>query len=170
MLYGYYDDIPIGKPITKEELMHKWHMTERQVRNIIADLRAEDFGDDYIIISSASGKGYYRSNSLEDIKKFKQEIENRAKHTFIPLRKVNRVLRDADQLKLVNNLKQARQDAGYTACDVVQIINMRLDQNFDKYMLSKMENGLCSPNNVQLSILSEIYEKSPEDLVGLIVS
>lgn len=93
-LLKYYNDIPIGKKfaVTKETLSVRWHMDERTVRKIIQELRIADFGDSFVIISSSSGKGYYRSNDKEEIERFKREIVNRARNTFLPLKKINRVL------------------------------------------------------------------------------
>lgn len=93
-LLNYYNDIPIGKKyaVTKEALSIRWHMDERTVRKIIQELRITDFGDNFVIISSSSGKGYYRSNDKGEIERFKQEILNRARNTFLPLKKINRVL------------------------------------------------------------------------------
>ena len=70
----YYNDIPVGKQnaVTKEVLTVKWGMTERGVRKVIQELRLADFGDDYIIISLSTGKGYYKSNDLEEIKAYKK--------------------------------------------------------------------------------------------------
>ena len=97
----YYNDIPIGmeNAITKKELQIRWGMTERAVRAKIQLLRAADFGDDMVIISRSSGRGYYRTNNLEEIIAYKQEVINRGKHTFLPLRKVNRILNEENQLK-----------------------------------------------------------------------
>ena len=93
-LLNYYNDIPIGKDhaVTKEKLSIRWHMDERSVRKIIQELRIADFGDNYVIISSSSGRGYYRSSDKAEIERFRKEIINRARNTFLPLKKINRVL------------------------------------------------------------------------------
>lgn len=93
-LLNYYNDIPIGKEhaVTKESLAWRWHMDERSVRKIIQELRIADFGDNYVIISSSAGRGYYRSADRIEIEQFRREIINRARNTFLPMKKINRVL------------------------------------------------------------------------------
>ena len=165
----YYNDIPIGKDnaISKAALMQRWEMTERMVRRTIQELRAVDFGDDYVIISSSSGKGYYKSDRLEDIAAFKKEVTNRGRHTFLPLRKVNRIL--AGKASLVNNLQEIRKAKGITNKEAVEYVR-RVDKNFNKVILSQIENGRCGPTNQQLALLAELYESTPEELAGLIIA
>lgn len=100
-LMKYYNDIPIGKEhaATRERLAVRWLMDERSVRRIIQELRTVDFGDSFVIISSSSGRGYYRSADKKEIEQFKQEIINRAKHTFLPLKKINRILDSKDDFE-----------------------------------------------------------------------
>lgn len=101
-LLDYYNDIPIGKgnAVTKYRLAATWHVTERRARRIIQELRAADFGDEYVIVSSSHGRGYYRTDNLEEIEQFKREITNRARNTFLPLKKVNRILGNSGQMEL----------------------------------------------------------------------
>ena len=93
-LIDYYGDIPVGKEnaVSKYKLAADWHVSERQARRIIQELRAADFGDEYVIVSSSHGRGYYKTDSLEEIEQFKREVTNRARNTFLPLKKVNRIL------------------------------------------------------------------------------
>lgn len=93
-----YHDIPIGKEhaITRQELAKKWGVTDREARRMIASLRAEDNGDEYIIVAFSSGKGYYRTNDREKIEHFRNEMSKRARNTFAPLKKVNRILRKVE--------------------------------------------------------------------------
>ena len=98
-----YRDIPIGidNAITKEELMFLWGVsTERQVRLIIAELRAQDNGDDYVIISLSNKKGFWRSNDPVEVQTFKRELMSRAQHTFRPLKKINRILEGGKDVQL----------------------------------------------------------------------
>ncbi len=94
MLCRLYNDIPIGREnaVTKFELMRKWNRSERAVRFIIQELRQVDNGDEYVIVSFSGGKGYYRTDNREEIEAYKRETIRRARHTFAPLRKVNRIL------------------------------------------------------------------------------
>lgn len=98
-----YRDIPIGQDnaITKEELMEKWGVsTERHVRLIIAELRAQDNGDQYVIISLSNKKGFWRSDDPMELQTYKRELMSRAQHTFIPLKKVNRILSGGENVQL----------------------------------------------------------------------
>lgn len=166
MLIDYYNDLPIGRnnAATKETLMCKWNTSERGVRKIISELRAFDFGDDYIIVSLSTVKGYFRTNDIEEIKAFKKEVTNRGRHTFIPLRKVNRILNQ----QYTNNLQEIRKAKGITNTQAVEFVR-QADPYFDKALLSKIENGRCGPTNLQLMKLAELYETTPEELVGLSV-
>ena len=101
-LLDYYSEIPIGKEnaVSKYRLAANWHVSERTVRRIIQELRAADFGDEYIIVSSSHGRGYYKTDNLEEIEQFKREVTNRARNTFLPLKKVNRILGSSGQMEL----------------------------------------------------------------------
>ena len=101
MVKAEYDleDIPIGgeeNAITRRELAKLWGCTDRMARRYIAELRAEDNGDDYIIMSKSSGKGYYRTNDPDEIEHFVRETTKRAKNTFRPLRKARRLLKEQE--------------------------------------------------------------------------
>lgn len=165
----YYNDIPIGKQnaVTKEFLSAKWGLTERGVRKAIQEMRMADFGDDYIIISLSTGKGYYKSNDLAEIKAFKKEVTNRGRHTFLPLMKVNRIL--AAEIAPVNRFQEARKAKGISNKQAVDYVRKH-DPNFDKSTLSKIENGRCGATNLQLALLAELYESTPEHLTGLIIA
>ena len=170
----FYDDIPIGKQhaISREELQKLWGLSERGVRAVIAELRQEDNGDEYVVVSSSGGKGYYRTKNINEIAEFKKETMNRARHTFAPLKKVNRILseHEADnQMNFtpVNNLKAARKEAGLTARTVVEIIQRDADPKFNAYDMSRIENNRCYPTSKQLLIMSRLYRKSPSELTGM---
>ena len=90
------NDIPIGadNAISRQALVHKWHMDDRHVREQIARLRAEDNGDEYIIVSHSNGRGYYRTNNPDQIRHYINETTNRARNTFKPLKKARRILKE----------------------------------------------------------------------------
>lgn len=165
-LIDYYNDLPIGKhnAATKDQLMHRWKMSERGVRKIISDLRALDLEDDFIIVSLSTGKGYYKTNDIEEIKAFKKEVTNRGRHTFIPLRKVNKIL----AMQSTNALKEKRLALNITTKEAIEYVKA-VDPAFDKSLLSKIENGRCNPTNNQLFRLAELYESTPEELAGVLV-
>ena len=94
---GFSDtDIPIGaeNAITRAELARKWGVSDREARRRIADLRADDNGDGYVIVSHSRGgvHGYYRTNDTETIRRYANEVNRRAVNTFLPLRNARRVL------------------------------------------------------------------------------
>lgn len=93
------DDIPIGaeNAITREALARKWNTNDRTAREIIAKLRADDNGDGYVIVSHSNGRGYYRTDNIDQIRHFFNETMNRARHTFLPLKKVRRILKGANK-------------------------------------------------------------------------
>lgn len=94
----YWSDIPIGKEnaITYPELCALWECSARKVRSILHDLSYMDNQDKYILIRSSKNKGFYRTDNVAEIEQYKRECTNRARHTFAPLRKIRRVLKDAE--------------------------------------------------------------------------
>lgn len=97
----YWNCIPVGKEnaITYPELCLMWDCTARKVRYILHQLSYHDNGDNYILIRSSHGKGFYKTDNAEDIEKYKRECTNRARHTFAPLRKIRRVLKEMEVKK-----------------------------------------------------------------------
>ena len=133
------------------------------IRNISDDKVFEKIRGHWIIemaemIATANAK------TVEEIKAFKKEVTNRGRHTFIPLRKVNRILNQ----QYTNNLQEIRKAKGITNTQAVEFVR-QADPYFDKALLSKIENGRCGPTNLQLMKLAELYETTPEELVGLSV-
>lgn len=92
-LKQYWDSIPIEpETATYSSLMRKWNVDKRTVRLILADLSAADFGDDYILIRSSRGGGFFKTDDIVTIEEYKREIYHRAIHTMRPLKKIRRVL------------------------------------------------------------------------------
>lgn len=166
-LLDYYNDIPTGKKnaITKDALIRKWGMTGRAVRNTIREMRLQDFGDDYIIVSHSNGKGYYKTNNLKEIEEYKKEVLNRGRHTFAPLAKVNRILAAGQK----STLKQIRKDKGLSNVEVIAALKPK-DPSFDTSILSRYENGKSIPTKAQLSLLAELYEVSVEELTEIVTN
>ena len=92
----YYNDIPVGKEnaITYKELCLKWHCSERTVRSILHKLSEIDNNDDFIIIRSSHGRGFYRTNDSGEIENYIKECTNRASNIFKTLKKARRVLKE----------------------------------------------------------------------------
>ena len=85
--------IPYGSEnaIKRDALARIWKCNDRTMRIWIADMRAVDYGDSYIIASSHSG-GYYLTNLPYEIERFIRETHARGRHTLLPLKKAHRVL------------------------------------------------------------------------------
>lgn len=166
---NHYETIPIGKEnaISKVDLCELWNMNERKVRRTVEKLRRTDNGDDFVIVSTSKRAGYYRSADRQDIKKFKKEMTNRAKHTFRPIQKANRILGvDEEQYSFTNNLKMMRIESRLWVTTVVEELK-KVDPRFDRSMLSRIENGLCMPTPLQLQAFSRLYHRSIEEMVGV---
>ncbi|MGN1167181.1 MAG: hypothetical protein ACI4S2_12510 [Lachnospiraceae bacterium] len=168
-----YEDIPIGRQnaISKYELARIWNIrSERAVRARIEKMRAIDNGDGFVIVSLSSGRGFYRTDDIKEITAYKNETTNRARHTFAPLKKVNRILMESDmqQLELVppNRLKEAREAAGLQAKQVISIIQQH-DPSFNKVTMSLIENNKALPTALQLSVMSRLYKSTPAELIGM---
>ena len=147
----------------------KGFTNERAVRKTIAELRKLDNGDNFIIVSTSGCKGFYKTDDPEDILRYKKETLNRAKHTFAPLGKVNRILMESDtQLEFAapNKLREAREAAGLKAKDVIPIIQ-QYDPNFNKVTMSMIENDKAYPTALQLKLMSRLYKQSTTELVGM---
>lgn len=106
-LEKYYNDIPIGREnaVTYAELCLKWECRERKVGHILHELSGIDTGDKYILIRSSHGKGFYKTDNIAEIERYATEICNRAKNTFIPLTKIQRVI---NTVKAENPVKPKR--------------------------------------------------------------
>lgn len=163
----FWNEIPIGKQnaVTYEELVKKWGKSERQVRSILHELSLLDNGDNYILVRSASGKGFYRTDDAATIRAYKKECLNKGKSIFAPVKKINRVLQANDtQYEFENNLRVTRESKGLKQRDVCEILKT-YDKAIDAAMLSKMENGVCLPTPYQLAKLAEIYGCNTADLI-----
>lgn len=92
-LLKYWNDIPIGakNAATYEELSTKWHCTYRRVRKILELLSAADTGDDYILIRSSHGRGFFRTKEWRYINRYEKEIWNRGRNVLKPLNKIYRL-------------------------------------------------------------------------------
>lgn len=166
-----YNDIPIGKrnAISRQALTQLWGISDRAARQKISEMRRQDNGDNYAIISTSNGRGYYKTDNIKDILAFKKETTARGKQTFNALRKINRILQtNTNQMELVsiNKLKEARLAVGMQAKDVVAAVQA-YDPLFDKSMMSRIENNRCLPTSLQLSIMAELYGKEPAELTGM---
>lgn len=165
----YWNEIPIGKAnaLSYAELCAEWGVTSRRVRSIMHELSAHDNGDNYILVRSARGGGFYRTDDVAEIAAYRAECLNRGKRTLVPLKKIDRVLKpDVAQLSIENNLKAVRLARGLKASNVCDAMR-RFDNYFDVALLSRMENGRCCPTPLQLAHLAGIYGCTPQDLMNM---
>lgn len=164
----YWDDIPVGKEngVTYGTLCMLWKCDERTARAILHKLSLYDNGDNYILIRSSKGKGFYKTDYPNEIQAYKRECLNRGLNVFAPLGKINRVLNaNTEQYSFINNLRVIREEKGLKQSQVCKEMKKH-DRAFDKSLLSKMENGVCLPTYYQLSKLAEIYAVEPFNLVN----
>mgnify|MGYP003295229709 CR=1 FL=1 len=163
----YWNDIPVGKnnAITYTELMERWSMKERSVRAVLHDLSSYDNGDDYILVRSGSGKGFYKTDNPTEIEMYKNECLNKGRSVFAPIKKINRVMNtNAKQINFENNMRGVRESLNLTQREVCRTMQM-YDTAIDSAMLSKMENGVCLPTPYQLSKFAEMYGCEPAELI-----
>lgn len=166
-LETYWNDIPTNKEdaASYDDLKMWWGTDERAVRKILHDLSSMDNGDDFVLIRSSRGKGFYKTDDKDEIERYKQECLNMGRSVFAPIKKINRILKaNLTQMSIENNLRVIREDRQLKQSTVVEYMRA-FDEHFDVPILSKMENGFCMPTPYQLSKLCEIYGCSPDDLV-----
>lgn len=163
----YWDEIPVGKEnaATYQTLIDLWGKCERDVRKILHELSSYDNGDNYILIRSASGKGFYRTDNEAEIQAYKKECLNKGRSVFAPVRKINRVLnQNRTQFAFENNLRVIRESKGLKQGEVCKQMK-KFDRAFDKSLLSKMENGVILPTPYQVVLMAQIYGVKPLELL-----
>lgn len=163
----YWNDIPAGKEnaATYEDLCYMWNCDPRKARAILHELSAFDNGDNYILIRSSAGKGFYKTDDETEIRAYKRECLNKGRSVFAPVKKINRVLTEnTTQYSFINNLRVIREGKGIKQKEVCKQMQA-FDRAFDKSLLSKMENGVCLPTLSQLVHLAQIYDCEPSELV-----
>lgn len=60
------------------------------------ELSFYDNGDQYILICSIHGKGFYKTDNAVEIDRYKKECTNKARSIFLTIRKARRVLKDLE--------------------------------------------------------------------------
>jgi len=88
--------IPVGRQnaISRQDLARLWQVSDRKMRDIVADMRSKpDIDGTAILSTSHSPSGYWRSRDLEEIKAFIHETEARAKSTFVALRGAREIVK-----------------------------------------------------------------------------
>lgn len=167
-LLQFWEAIPTGREnaVDYTELCATWKKNERAIRSILHELSSFDNGDDFILIRSSSGRGFYKTDEAGEIEAYRRECLNKGRSVFAPIKKINRVLNaNAVQLSTENNLRLFRELRGLKQKDVCEQMKQH-DNAFDTSLLSKMENGVCLPTFQQLAKLADIYGVAPFELIG----
>ena len=165
----YWQDIPVGaeNAVTYDDLRLWWGKDKRSVRDILHELSVYDNGDNYVLIRSGRGKGFYKTDDEEIIKAYKKECLNKGRSNFAPIKKINRILKgnaDALQGSVFNNIKAVRLSKRLSQPQVCARMNER-GCSVDVPMLSKMENGVFLPPPYYLAVMAEIFACEPSELV-----
>lgn len=168
-LESYWDDIPIGgkNAIAYDSLCLRWGKSKREVRRILHELSGFDNGDNFVLIRSGHGKGFYRTDNECALRAYKKECLNKGRSNFAPIKKINRILKgnaEALQGSVFNNLKSVRTSKGITQGTVCRSLTKR-GIPLDIPTLSKMENGVFLPLPHYLFAMAEFYGVEPCELV-----
>ena len=172
----YYSDIPIGESnsIPRVVLAKRWGLSERRTRQIIQDLRNQDNGDGYVIVSKANGWGYYRTDDPDIIAGFIRDTQGRADNTLLPLRKAKRIMRERSQQtqtevgSVVCKLHDFR-DGYITQSKLVKAMQKRFP-GFDRVALSKAENGLIILPPDMLAEVARLLGTTPQSIYPSMLS
>ena len=165
----YWHDIPTGKEnaIAYPVLCSLWGCSERKARERLHELSHFDNGDNYILIRSSNGKGFYKTDNEEEIKAYKRECLNKGRSIFAPIKKINRVLNaNTEQYSFDNNLRVVRESKGMKQNEVCKLMK-RHGAKVDKSLLSKIENSVVLPTPLQITLLSQIYGVEPLELLDV---
>lgn len=92
----YWSTLPIGKEnaYSYSYLCTLWDCKERKVRKILQELSNFDNGDNYVLIRSSHGKGFYLTNDVQEIASYLRECESRAKNIFRTVKKARRIVKN----------------------------------------------------------------------------
>lgn len=90
----YWSQIPKGKEnaVTYDDLCEMWDCSERTARKYLQELSNYDNSDSYVLIRSGKSKGFYLTDDIEEIERYRQECLNKGRSIFAPLKKCNRIL------------------------------------------------------------------------------
>lgn len=165
-----WNSIPVGEEnaVSYDVLCCQWSMNKRAVRNLLHELSCFDNKDNYILIRSARGKGFYRTDDAETIKAYKRECLAKGRSIFAPIKKINRVLASGNNIQwsVYNNLKAERLSRNIKQTEVVEYMK-QYDNSFDVPTLSKLENEAFLPTPYQLKKLADFYGTEPRTLVDI---
>ena len=168
----FWDDIPVGKEnaVSYDVLCARWFLSKRHVRRILEQLSCIDNGDNYILIRSSKGAGFYRTDDPLDIAEYKRECHGRAMSVLTPIKKMNRVLHSAAQesinISFTNNIQLMRSERNMTQKQLCTYLE-ELGYGIDIGTLSKIENNYVLPTYGVLRSMACIFECEPFELIGM---
>lgn len=164
----YYDTLPIGaaNAVTYDELCEMWNCDVRTARYILHDLSTYDNGDDFVVIRSANGKGFYKTNNPATIQAYINEIRRKGISLLATIKKPCRILkRDYSQFSIINNIRVRRNAKGLTAKQFSDFLREYGERGIDAPTLSKIENGYIVPSPSLLFAMSVILDCDTTDLI-----
>ena len=80
--------------VKRTKLSELTGLSDRSVRHLIEKLRRKT--KDYVIVSTSSEPGYYKTDNPEEIREYMREQASRAKTIFYNLRNAHRILKGYD--------------------------------------------------------------------------
>lgn len=163
----YWGCLPIGKEnaVGYDWLCSIWNADKRTVRAILHDLSVFDNGDDYVLIRSSSGVGFYRTSDPEEIEAYRREVKNRGRRVFQALKKADRVLgTNSVQMSVENNIRQYREEAKMKQSDLCRELKMA-GLRIAPPELSKIENGVFLPTPRLVDEIARILGCKSRELV-----
>ena len=89
------ETIPIGhsSAISRRGLCSITGLCDREVRRQISALRAEKDPEGMVIVSVSTGNGYYRTNDIDEIAHFVNEMRHRNRATYHAIKNAEATLR-----------------------------------------------------------------------------
>lgn len=95
----YWNSLPFDKEnaVTYPQLCIMWNCNARQARAILHELSLYDNGDNYILIRSSKGKGFYKTDEEDEIRRYKGECVKKAISILEGTNKINRILNEKNR-------------------------------------------------------------------------
>lgn len=90
----YWQSLPIGREnaVSYDGLRVMWNTSKRGARAILHDLAVQDNGDNYVLIRSSHGVGFYKTDDALEIKAYRKECMSRGAQILLATLKCDRVL------------------------------------------------------------------------------
>lgn len=168
-----YDMIPVGREnaITREALCALTGLSDRAARMALAEARNEDNGDGFVIVSSSTGAGYYRTDDPVEIRRYVDEIEAKAEALRAPAKKARRILGedsptpadDGDDAPFECHLGGFRRSRGLKQDALLDMIR-HTTPGLDHVAISKAENGAVILTPDALAAAAEALGIHPADI------